>query len=106
VLRVAERKRAALGAHWLDVAIAVTTAPFLPGLLASLRLFRLVRLLRLLRLALVGGRALQAFSPQGFRYVAVATALLVVVAGGGLSIADAEKFSNSWLGIWWAGTRW
>jgi voltage-gated potassium channel len=111
VLRVAPRKAAAVRAHWLDVAIVVTTAPFLPGLLASLRLLRLARILRLARLArlaLVGGRALQAarvvFSPQGFRYVAVATGLLVVVAGFGMSVADAEKFPNPWLGIWWAVT--
>jgi voltage-gated potassium channel len=108
VLTVASRKRAALRAHWLDVAIVVLTVPFLPSLLAFLRLARLLRLLRLLRLAMLASRALAAarviFSPQGFRYVALAVGLLVIVAGSAISVADAEEFPNVGLGIWWAIT--
>jgi voltage-gated potassium channel len=111
VLRVAARKGAALRAHWLDVLIVLVTTPFAPALLASLRLLRLTRLLRLIRLArlaLVGGRALQAarvlFSPHGFRYVALLTGSLVVIAGFGISVADTERFPNPGLGIWWAVT--
>jgi voltage-gated potassium channel len=108
VLTVASRKRAALRAHWLDVAIVVLTVPFLPSLLAFLRLARLLRLLRILRLAMLGSRALAAArvltSRQGFRYVALATALLVIVAGAAISAADAKEFPNIGLGIWWAIT--
>src|SRR5437763_14548336 len=45
VLIAAPRRRAALRAHWLDVAIVLFTAPFLPVLLGSLRLLRLPGLL-------------------------------------------------------------
>jgi hypothetical protein len=95
VLKVAPRKKAALRAHWLDVAIVFLTAPFLPALLSFLRLTRLMRLLRLLRLAALASRALSAqrmlTSRQGFRYVALATILLVILAGFSVSIADREK---------------
>jgi voltage-gated potassium channel len=60
VLKVAPRRKAALRAHWLDVAIVVLTAPFLPALLSFLRLTRALRLLRLLRLAALAIRALAA----------------------------------------------
>jgi hypothetical protein len=43
VLKVAPRKKAALRAHWLDVAIVILTMPFLPALLSFLRLTRLLR---------------------------------------------------------------
>jgi voltage-gated potassium channel len=108
VLKVAPRKKAALRAHWLDVAIVFLTAPFLPALLSSLRLTRLMRLLRLLRLAALASRALSAqrmlTSRQGFRYVALATILLVILAGFSVSIADREEFTSPWLGMWWAVT--
>ena len=111
ILLVAPRRLAALRAHWLDVAIVVVTVPFLPSLLAALRLLRLarfIRLIRVARLALFGGRALMAArvltTRQGFRYVALATVLLVVVAGFAASVADAEKFPSVWLGMWWAIT--
>jgi voltage-gated potassium channel len=108
VLKVAPRKRAALRAHWLDVAIVGVTVPLLPALLAALRLARLLRLLRLARLAALGSRALAAekllTSRQGFRYIALATGMLIVVAGFSISIADTESFPNPWLGIWWAIT--
>jgi voltage-gated potassium channel len=108
VMTIARRKRAALRAHWLDAAIVVLTMPFLPSLLAFLRLARLLRLLRVLRLAMLGTRALGAAhvlaTRKGFRYVALATMLLVIVAGAAISIADAEEFSNVGVGIWWAVT--
>jgi voltage-gated potassium channel len=108
VLKVAPRKKAALRAHWLDVAIVFLTAPFLPALLSFLRLTRVMRLLRLLRLAALASRALSAqrmlTSRQGFRYVALATILLVILAGFSVSIADREEFTSPWLGMWWAVT--
>jgi hypothetical protein len=60
VLIVAPRKRAALRAHWLDVAIVAVTAPLYGQILSSLRLVRLMRLMRLARAAVVISRALQA----------------------------------------------
>ena len=57
VLIVAPRKRAALRAHWLDVAIVVLTIPLLGQALSWLRLARFVRLARF---GAVAGRALQA----------------------------------------------
>ena len=108
VLTVAQRKRAALRTHWLDVAIVVLTVPVVPALLAFLRLGRLLRLLRLVRLGMLGSRALAAerllTSRQGFRYIALATGLLVIVSGAAISVADAEEFPNVGLGIWWAIT--
>jgi voltage-gated potassium channel len=108
VLKVAPRRRAALRAHWLDVVIVLLTAPFLPALLSSLRATRAIRLLRLLRLAALASRALAAqrllTSRQGFRYVALATILLVMVTGFAISVADREEFSSPWVGMWWAIT--
>ena len=109
VVTVAPLRRAALRAHWLDVAIVLFTAPFLPALLASLRLLRLTRLLRitrLLRLGLLGWRAVAServlSSRRGFRYIALLTVLLVVIAGFGIHLADVGEFDNSWRGIYWA----
>jgi voltage-gated potassium channel len=108
VLTGAPKKGDALWAHWLDVAIVVLTVPFVPSLRAFLRLARLLRLLRLLRLAILGTRALAAAlvltSRQGFRYVALVTGLVVVVAGSAVSVADSEEFPSVGLGIWWAIT--
>jgi voltage-gated potassium channel len=108
VLKVAPRKRAALRAHWLDAAIVILTAPLLPALLSALRLTRLLRLLRLLSVAALAGRALSAQSVlskrQGFRYIALATVLLVVLAGFAVSMADHDEFSSPWHGMWWAVT--
>src|SRR3954471_15896763 len=47
VLAVAQRRRAALSAHWLDSALVVLTVPAYGRLFSQLRLVRLVRLLRL-----------------------------------------------------------
>jgi voltage-gated potassium channel len=109
ILLVAPRKEAAARAHWLDIAIVLFTAPFLPAVFASLRLIRLARvarLVRLVRLGLLGWRAVDAqrvlISRRGFRYFAIATAFLVLVTGVAVHVADAEHFPNIWLGIWWA----
>ena len=51
------RKRAALRAHWLDVAIVVLTIPLLGKVFAW---FRLARFFRLLRFGVIVSRALQA----------------------------------------------
>jgi voltage-gated potassium channel len=106
VLAVAQRRRAALRAHWLDAAIVVVTIPLFGRLLASLRLVRLARLLRLLRLATILGRALKAerrlTSASIFRFVGIVTVFLVVVAGAAEATFDQGDFKNTWDGIWWA----
>jgi voltage-gated potassium channel len=103
---VAERRRAALRAHWLDAAIVFVTIPIYGALLSSLRLFRLVRLMRLARVAVVVARALQAerrLTAAGiFRVVALATLFLVVVAGAVQATIDRGDFKTYWDGIWWA----
>ncbi len=106
VLAVADARRAALRAHWLDVGIVLLTLPALPGALSTLRVARFVRLLRLVRLGMLGSRALRAesvlSSRHGFRYLALATGILVVVAGSAISVVDAGEFKSVWLGVWWA----
>jgi hypothetical protein len=98
VLTVAPRKRAALRAHWLDVAIVVLTVPVSASLLASLRLLRLARLFRFVRAAVVIARALQAerrlTSGDTFRFVALATVFLVVMAGAVQSTVNESVFSE------------
>jgi hypothetical protein len=77
VAKVAPRKKAALRAHWLDVAIVLVTVPFYGELLSSIRAVRLFRLLRLLRASVVVTRALQAerrlTSGNALRLAALAT---------------------------------
>ena len=106
ILVVAPRKRAALRAHWLDAAIVVVTIPFYGRLLSSLRMVRLFRLLRLLRAGVVIARALQAerrlTSRSTFRFVALATVFLTVVAGAVQSTIDTGDFTSFWNGVWWA----
>src|SRR3954452_19373678 len=103
---VADRKRAALRAHWLDAAIVVLTAPLVTDLLASLRLLRLARLLRLTRASLILGRAIQAeralSSGPAFKLVALMTAFVVVIGGAAQAAFDANEFPSVWDGIWWA----
>lgn len=103
VLIVAERKRAALRAHWLDVAIVVLTVPILGEVLSSLRLFRLFRLLRAVA---VISRAIQAerrlTSSATFRVVGLITVFLVVVAGAAQATFNANEFPSFWDGVWWA----
>ena len=106
VLIVANRKGAALRAHWLDVAIVALTIPLFGQLLSSLRLLRLARLLRLLRIGVVLGRALQAekslTSASVFRFAALITALVVIVGGAAQAAFNADEFENIWDAIWWA----
>lgn len=106
VLAVAERKGAALRAHWLDVAIVALTVPVFGQLLSSLRLVRLARLLRLVRAVVIIGRGIQAerqlTSPIVFRFVALLTLFIVVVAGAAQAAFNAEEFEDVWDGVWWA----
>lgn len=103
VLAVAQRKWAALRAHWLDAALVVVTVPAYGRLLSSLRLLRLVRLLRV---AVVLGRALQAerrlSSTSVFRFASIATIFLVFVAGAVEATVDSADFKSFWDGAWWA----
>jgi voltage-gated potassium channel len=106
VLIVADRKRAALRAYWLEALVVVGTVPFYPRLLQSGRLFRLTRLLRFARLGLLGGLAIrlerQIAGRQGFRYLALATGFLVVIAGATISVVDSADVPNVGTGMWWA----
>ena len=106
ILAVAQRKGAALRAHWLDAAVVFVTIPFYGQLLSSLRLVRLVRLLRVLRTGVLLGRTLQAerriSSGESFRYIALATVLLVVVAGAAQATVNEGEFATLWDGVWWA----
>jgi voltage-gated potassium channel len=106
VFWVAPRKRAAMRAHWLDIAIVVVTVPLYGRLLASLRLVRLARLMRLTRAVVVISRALQAerrlTSYATFRFVALATVFLVVIAGAVQAEVDQKDFTTFWDGVWWA----
>jgi voltage-gated potassium channel len=106
VLTVAERKQAAVRAHWLDLAVVVLTVPLLGRLLSAVRLVRLARLFRLVRLAAVAGRAMTAerrlTSTEVFRFVALVTGFVVVVAGAAEATVDKTDFPRLWDGIWWA----
>lgn len=107
ILVVAERRMAALRAHWLDAALVMVTVPAYGQLLSSLRLARLVRLLRLLRAGIIVGRALQAerrltSAGDAFRFAALATVLLTVVAGAAQATVDTKDFPTLADAIWWA----
>ena len=107
ILLVAQRKRAALRAHWLDAAIVVVSAPLYASYLQAARSIRLVRLMRVMRTVVVVGRALQAerrltATRTSFRFVALATIFLVVIAGAVQAEVDAGEFHSFWDGIWWA----
>jgi hypothetical protein len=99
ILVVAPRKKAALRAHWLDVAIVLVTVPLYGELLSSIRAVRLFRLLRLLRASVVVARALQAernlTSGNALRLVALATLFLTVIAGAVQSTVDTHDFRRS-----------
>jgi voltage-gated potassium channel len=106
ILVVAPRKAAALRAHRLETALVLLTVPALGSFLSSLRLARLVRLVRLLRLGVVAARLVRAeralTSEAVFRFVALTTLLVVVVAGAVESFVDEQNVSSVWDGIWWA----
>ena len=103
VLVVAPRKRAALRAHWLDVAIVVLTIPLLGKALAWLRL---ARFFRLLRFVVIVARALQAerrlTSGDSLRIASILTVTAIIVAGAAQSAASAGDFDSLWDGVWWA----
>jgi voltage-gated potassium channel len=84
----------------------VLTVPLFGQFLSSLRLVRLARLLRLLRAGVIIGRAFQAerrlTSPQTFRFVALLTVFIVVVAGAAQAAFNANEFDSVWDGVWWA----
>jgi voltage-gated potassium channel len=102
---VAPRKREMLRANWLELAIVLVTPLFLPrvgsyappgssgccGSSAS---------------ASSGcGRCARSgvlTSREGFRHIALLTAVLVVVAGASVSLVDSHDVPNLWTGIWWA----
>jgi voltage-gated potassium channel len=106
ILVVAPRKRAALRAHWLDVAIVLVTVPLYGELLSSIRAVRLFRLLRLLRASVVVTRAIQAerrlTSGNALRLASLATLFLTVMAGAVQSTVDTRDFASFWDGVWWA----
>jgi voltage-gated potassium channel len=108
ILWVAPRRKAALRAHWLDVTVIALTVPFVNGLLASMRLVRLARLIRLFRAGTILTRLLQRekalSSGAAFRFVALITVFVVVVAGSVEAIVETEKIHSTWDGIWWAAT--
>jgi voltage-gated potassium channel len=108
VLYLASNRRRTLRAHWLDVLIVVVTPPVMPALLQGARALRLLRLLRFLRLLLFGGRAIGAarrlFSPAGFPYIALLTALMVIVSGIAISLVESTQKQDvsAFRGIWWS----
>lgn len=106
VLTVAPRKKAALRAHWLDLAIVVVSLPAYGRVLSSLRLVRLARLMRLTRAAVIIGRSVQAerrlTSTNVFRFAALGTVFLTVLAGAVESTVDTGDFKSFWDGVWWA----
>jgi voltage-gated potassium channel len=103
VLIVAPRKRAALRAHWLDVAIVVLTVPLLSKALAWLRLARFIRLARF---GVLVARALQAerrlTSGDSLRVAVLLTVTGIIVAGAAQHVFSAGEFASLWDGIWWA----
>ena len=105
VLIVAKRKRAALRAHWLDVAIVVLTIPTLGKALAWLRLARFIRLARF---GVIIGRALQAerrmTAGDTLRVAAILTVTAVCLAGAAQYAFVSGEFFTLWDGIWWAVT--
>jgi voltage-gated potassium channel len=106
ILVVAGRKRAALRAHWLDVSLLIFTIPPFGAFLSGLRLVRLARLLRLLRAAAILSRALQAerslTSKTAFRFAALITLFIVVIAGAAQATFDSHDFPSVWDGVWWS----
>jgi voltage-gated potassium channel len=102
VLYVASRRRAALRAHWLDVAIVVLTVPIVSS---ALGWGRLARFIRFMRFGAIIGRALQAekriTSGDALRVAAILT-LAMVVLGGAAQWAASDEVKTLWDGVWWA----
>ena len=102
VLVVATRKKAALRAHWLDVAIVVLTVPLLGKALAWLRLARFIRLARF---GVIVARALQAerrlTSGDSLRIAALLTLTAIVVGGAAqnaVAAGDREPLGRGLVG--------
>jgi voltage-gated potassium channel len=102
VLVFAPRKRAALRAHWLDVAIVVLTIPLLGKALAWIRFARFIRLARFV---VIVARALQAerrlTSGDSLRVASILTVTAIIVAGAAQQAAS-NDFDTLWDGVWWA----
>jgi voltage-gated potassium channel len=105
VLVFASQKRAALRAHWLDVAIVILTIPLLGKALAWLRLARFIRLARF---GVIISRAVQAerrlTSGDSLRVASILTVALVCIAGAAQAAFASGDFTSLWDGIWWAVT--
>ncbi len=105
VLVAASRKRAALRAHWLDVAIVFLTFPLLGKALAWLRLARFIRLARF---GIIVARALQAerrlTSGDSLRVASILTVTAVCIAAAAQHTFASGEFESLWDGIWWAVT--
>jgi voltage-gated potassium channel len=103
ILIVASRRKAALRAHWLDVAIVVLTVPLVTEALAWLRLARFIRLARIGALAT---RAIQSErrlgSGDSLRIALILTLTAIVVGGAAESAASSGEFPTLWDGVWWA----
>jgi len=103
ILWVAQRKGAALRAHWLDVAIVVLTVPVVSS---ALGWGRLARFIRLFRFGAIIGRALQAekriTSGDALRVAAILTLAVVVLAGAAEWTFAKGEFPTLWDGVWWA----
>jgi voltage-gated potassium channel len=103
ILWVAQRRRAALRAHWLDVAIVVLTVPIVSS---TLGWGRLARFIRLFRFGTIIGRALQAekriTSGDALRVAAILTLAVVVLAGAAEWTFASGEFPTLWDGVWWA----
>lgn len=86
--------------------IVVVTSPIFGAFLSSLRLLRLARLLRFLRLGALLTRLMQReralSSGTAFRFAALVTLLVVVIAGAAETLVDNGGFPSTWDGIWWA----
>lgn len=104
MLAVVPDRRAWLRGHLLEVAIVVLTPPFGPAALQSARALRLLRLLRLMALAKLMSRVL---SPQGLRWAAFLTLLIVIAGAAGFTAVEQDhqdQSFNLWDGLWWAVT--
>lgn len=86
--------------------IVVVTTPIFGAFLSSLRLVRLARLLRFLRVGALLTRLMQReralSSGTAFRFAALVTLLVVVIAGATETLVDNGDFPSTWDGIWWA----
>jgi voltage-gated potassium channel len=105
VLVAAKRRRAALRAHWLDLAIVVLTIPTLGKALAWLRLARFIRLARF---GVIISRALQAerrlTAGDTLRVAAILTVTAICLSGAAQYAFASGEFLTLWDGIWWAVT--